>query len=44
MSIALTITGIALASLAAAGLLTVAAVGIAEIFGKKIDRLEEDNR
>jgi len=32
---ALTITGIALLSLAAAGLLTVVAVGVSEIFGKK---------
>ena len=32
MSIALTLTGIALASLAAAGLLTVVAVGVAELF------------
>ena len=35
MSFALTLTGIALASLAAAGLLTVVAVGIAELFGRK---------
>lgn len=35
MSFALTLSGIALASLAAAGLLTVLAVGIAELCGKK---------
>ena len=35
MSMALTLTGIALLSLAAAGLLTVVAVGIAELFGRK---------
>lgn len=38
MSMALTLTGIALLSLAAAGLLTVVAVGVAEIFGKKGER------
>ena len=37
MSMALTITGIALVSLVAAGLLTVVAVGVAEIFGKRED-------
>lgn len=35
MSFAITLTGIALASLAVAGLLTVVAVGIAEMFGRK---------
>ena len=35
MSIALTLAGIALLSLAAAGLLTVVAVGFAEMFGRK---------
>lgn len=35
MSFALTLAGIALASLAAAGLLTVVAVGVAELLWKK---------
>lgn len=41
MSIALTLTGIALASLAAAGLLTVVAVGVAEIANR--NHSKEDN-
>ena len=41
MSIALTLTGIALASLAAAGLLTVVAVGISEIANR--NHSKEDN-
>jgi len=40
MSFAITLTGIALASLAAAGLLTVVAVGIAELFGRKKEATE----
>lgn len=35
MSFAITLSGIALASLAAAGLLTVVAVGVAEIVNKR---------
>ena len=41
MSIAITFSGIALASLAAAGLLTVVAVGITEIANRKHSK--EDN-
>ena len=42
MSFAITLSGIALASLAAAGLLTVAAVGVAEIANRNHSK-EDDN-